>query len=100
MEFYRKNVERLRENAKKKTHYNHLGPLTYETGRKKLIEKGLYPTTTIASSSSASSSVVTSLVNRANDWWCSMHGLDQSRKYIIKVPRQKKVADSLLEGAT
>ncbi|XP_021716895.1 uncharacterized protein LOC110684771 [Chenopodium quinoa] len=76
---------------------HHMGCKTFAESRPKWNKEGLYPTSKISSADKPLPSTVTSLVSRANDWWCAMHGIDKNTgKYVVH-PDTKTVADALLE---
>ncbi|XP_021756878.1 uncharacterized protein LOC110721949 [Chenopodium quinoa] len=84
-------------NTEKKMYNHHMGCKTFAESRPKWIKEGLYPASKIPSSDKPLDSTVTSLVSRANDWWCAMHGIDKNTGKYIMHSDKRPVADALLE---
>ena len=88
------------KSAKSRSYWHAMGPKTFEQKRSIWKKDGIYPHELIVKpSSNGTQSTSTSLEktkNRMADWWCSLHGLDENGKRVIKNPATKRVADSLV----
>ena len=73
-----------------------MGCKTFAESRPKWVKAGLYPKSIMSSTDKPLSSTVTTLVNRAIDWWCAMHGIDKKTGKYVMQPDKKVVADALV----
>jgi len=68
-----------------------MGTKTYAESRKEWISSGFYPIQNTSSSSATTNSSVTMMKgDRVLDWYCSLHGRDESGRRTISDPELRK----------